>query len=124
MKVFAQLPNLEFLHLHNNMISAWTELQSLTGLKKIRHMTLYDNPCVSIPGYRHYIVNSIQSLYALDHFVITDEERIEEASFGYRYRTMNEGLRIYLPEYQKNLTAEKHIFNLEIDMYRLKRIFE
>ena len=45
------------------------------------------------------MVNSVRSLYALDHHVVTDEERIEEASFGYTFRTMNERLRIHIPDY-------------------------
>jgi len=60
----------------------------------------------------------------LDNFVITDEERIEDASFGYRFRGLNEFMKLHIPDYAKEKSAEQHLFNLEVDIYRLKRIFE
>jgi hypothetical protein len=88
------------------------------------HLSLFSNPVCSIPGYRHFLVNSIQSLLALDNFVITDEERIEDASFGYRFRGLNEFMKLHIPDYTKEKSAEQHLFNLEVDVYRLRRIFE
>ena len=88
------------------------------------HLTLFSNPVCSIPGYRHFLVNSMQSLLALDNFVITDEERIEDASFGYRFRGLNEFMKLHIPDYTKEKSAEQHLFNLEVDIYRLRRIFE
>ena len=76
------------------------------------------------PGYRHFIVNSLPFLKALDNFVITDEERIEDASFGYRFRGLNEYMKLHVPDYNNEKSAEQHLFNLEVDVYRLKRIFE
>jgi hypothetical protein len=70
------------------------------------HLTLFSNPVCSIPGYRHFLVNSIQSLLALDNFVITDEERIEDASFGYRFRGLNEFMKLHIPDYTKEKSAE------------------
>jgi len=78
----------------------------------------------SIPGYRHFIVNSLPGLKALDNFVITDEERIEDASFGYRFRGLNEFMKLHIPDYTHERSAEQHLFNLEVDVYRLRRIFE
>ena len=77
-----------------------------------------------MPGYRHFLVNSMNSLLALDNYVITDEERIEDASFGYRFRGLNEFMKLHIPDYAKEKSAEQHLFNLEVDVYRLKRIFE
>jgi len=93
-------------------------------MPSIIHLTLFSNPICTVPGYRHYLVNSIQSLLALDNFVITDEERIEDASFGYRFRGLNEYMKLHIPDYAKEKSAEQHLFNLEVDIYRLKRIFE
>jgi hypothetical protein len=56
--------------------------------------------------------------------VITDEERIEDASFGYRFRGLNEYMKLHIPDYAKEKSAESHLFNLEVDIYRLRRIFE
>lgn len=107
-----------------NKISKWEDLESLTGLPKIMHLTVYSNPVSAIPGYRHFLVNCCSSLLALDNCVITDEERSEDASFGVRYRAMNKYMKIYIPEFIPNISAEKHLFNLEVDIYRLKRIYE
>lgn len=123
-KVFAGLSQLKFLYLHNNNISNWSDIQSLVALPQIMHLTLFSNPVCSIPGYRHFLVNSMQTLLALDNFVITDEERIEDASFGYRFRGLNEFMKLHIPDYTKEKSAEQHLFNLEVDVYRLRRIFE
>jgi hypothetical protein len=56
--------------------------------------------------------------------VITDEERIEDASFGYRFRGLNEFMKLHIPDYTNERSAEQHLLNLEVDVYRLKRIFE
>jgi hypothetical protein len=122
--VFAGLLNLQFLYLHNNNLTKWQDLQSLTVLPQIAHITMFSNPVCLIPGYRHFIVNSIPTLKALDHFVITDEERIEDASFGYRFRALNEFMKLHIPDYSNERSAESHLLNLEVDLYRLKRIFE
>jgi hypothetical protein len=102
----------------------WADIVSLTGLPSIIHLSLINNPVTTIPGYRHYLVNSIKGLLALDSFVITDEERIEDASFGYRFRSMNEYMRLHLPEFAPEKSAEHHLMNLQVDVYRLRRIFE
>ena len=36
--------HLQFLFLHNNSINEWEQLEGLTGLKSILHLTLYSNP--------------------------------------------------------------------------------
>jgi hypothetical protein len=69
-------------------------------------------------------VNSVRSLLALDHFLITDEERIEDASFGYRFRALNDFMKLHVPDYAREKSAEQHLFNVEVDIYRLRRIFE
>ena len=56
--------------------------------------------------------------------MITDEERIEDASFGYRFRGLNEFMKLRIPDYTNERSAEQHLLNLEVDIYRLKRIFE
>jgi hypothetical protein len=112
------------LYLHDNKITRWQDLQSLVTLPKILHITLNDNPVCAIAGYRHFLVNSIPCLKALDSFVITDEERIEDASFGYRFRALNEFMKLHIPDYSNEKSAEKHMYNLDVDAYRLNRIYE
>ena len=99
--------NLKFLYLHNNKISAWGDITALTSLPGVMHLTLFSNPVCSIPGYRHFLVNSIPTtLLALDNYIITDEERIEDASFGYRFRALNEYMKLHIPDYAKEKSAE------------------
>ena len=105
-EVWETISELKFLYLHNNKIGGWNEVQALVGLPKIMHITLFQNPVCSVPGYRHFLVNSIPSLLALDTFVITDEERIQDASFGYRFRALNEFMKLHIPDYAKEKSAE------------------
>ena len=116
--------SLRLLYLHDNQISTWEEMSKLTALPNILHITLYDNACSTIEGYRLYIVNSIPTLIALDLHVITDEERIEGASFDGYYKAQSDNMAIPITDYSHEDSAERHIFNLEIDIWRLKRLFE
>jgi hypothetical protein len=118
------MTNLNFLFLHSNSITSWDNMTDISSITSLLHLTLYSNPVASIPGYRHYMINSCSSLLALDEYVITDEERFEDASFGSRFRALNRYMKIYAPDFVEHLTAEKHIFNMEVDIYRLKRIYE
>lgn len=97
---------------------------ALAAIPSLLHLTLFSNPVAAVPGYRHFLVNASKSLLALDEFVITDEERIEDAAYGTRFRSLNKYMKIYVPEFTENLSAEQHLFTLDIDIYRLKRIFE
>ena len=69
-------------------------------------------------------MNSISGLRALDNYVITDEERIEDASFGNRFRGLNEYMKWHIPDYSDEPNADQHKFNLDIDIYRLQRCYE
>jgi Leucine-rich repeat len=104
--IFQRLVNLRFLYLHNNKISKWHDIASLSALPGILHITLFSNPVYLVPGYRHFLVNSVPSLLALDHYVITDEERIDDASFGYRFRALNEFMKLHVPDYAREKSAE------------------
>ena len=58
---------------------------NLLKLPKLLRVTLFDNPLATHPNYRHFLVNSIFSLRALDLHVISDEELIEGAHFPSRF---------------------------------------
>ena len=64
------------------------------------------------------------SLKALDEYIITDEERIDDAGFGARFRALSPYMRIYVPEFIEGLTADEHLFQIDIEIYKLKRLFE
>ena len=57
-EAFTGLTSLAFFFLHNNDISQWNDLLSLTQLPAVEHLTLHNNPVTTIPGYRHFMVNS------------------------------------------------------------------
>ena len=33
-------------------------------------------------------------------------------------------MKIHIPKFLENLSAEKHLFNIDVDIYRIKRMFE
>ena len=57
-------------------------------------------------GYRHYCVTKLSSLKALDEYIITDEERMEDVGFGLRFRALSPFMRLYIPEFKEDLNAE------------------
>lgn len=99
------LKSLKILYFHDNGLSDWTSLKALIAIPGIMHLTLFNNPVVTIPGYRHFLTNSSTSLLALDNYLVTDEERLEDACFGYRFRSMNEFMKLHLPEFPTHKTA-------------------
>lgn len=122
-KVFESLLHLQFLFLHNNEISEWEDLESVSGCRNLLHLTMYSNPVANI-GYRHFIVNIIPSLLALDMHIITDEERSDDVSFGDRFRALSDYMRISIPDYTNESDARVHLMSLNKDAYELKRIYE
>jgi hypothetical protein len=122
-QTLSHLVSLRLLYLHENQISTWEEMSKLTALPSILHITLFDNACTNIHGYRLYMVNSIPTLIALDMHVITDEERIEDVSFTGMFRAQSENMRIDINDYSNENSAERHIFNLEIDIWKQVIIF-
>lgn len=123
-ETLSSLIRLKEFYLHSNLLTSWQNLTDLTKMGSLVHLTLFDNPVAEKAGYRHYVVNSMPNLLCLDLFIITDEERIEDASYGTRFRAMNENMRIQLPDFQENLTAERHIDTLDAELYQLKRHYE
>ena len=117
-QTFSHMYSLRILYLHENQITTWEEMSKLTALPSILHITLFDNACSSIEGYRLYMVNSIPTLIALDLHVITDEERIEGASFSGYFESQSEHMSLPITDHSKEDSAEKHIFSLEIEIWR------
>jgi hypothetical protein len=120
---FETFLNLEFLFLHNNLISEWSDLEQVSGCKYLLHLTMYSNPVSSI-GYRHFLVNSIPSLLALDMHIITDEERSDDVSFGDRFRALSDYMRLSIPEFSLQTDQRNYLIWLNQDVYALKRIYE
>lgn len=83
-----QLDNLQVLFLHDNGISSFDEVKKMSASQQILILTMYDTPLSLKVHYRHFIVNSIWSLKALDHIALSDEELIEDAAFGKKFQSL------------------------------------
>lgn len=81
-KFWASLTELKVVFLHDNSISKLDNVHYMTASPSISILTLYDTPLSLKPNYRHHLVNSLWSLKSLDNVVISDEEIIEDSSFG------------------------------------------
>lgn len=91
-----QMKQLRVLLLHNNPLNRLENLKYLAACPRLEILTLYDSPLCMKDNYRHHAVNSIWSLKALDHHVISDEEIIEEAVFDNRFKALGPNFRINL----------------------------
>ena len=61
----------------------------------------------------------------MDDFIVTDEERLQAVSpIGFRFKGLSHYMKILVPKFTENLPADQHLFNLEVDLYRLRRLFE
>ena len=81
-KFWASLTELKVVSLHDNSISKLENVHYMAASPSISILTLYDTPLSLRPNYRHHVVNSLWSLKCLDNYVISDEEIIEDSSFG------------------------------------------
>jgi hypothetical protein len=123
-EVMSQLTTLKLLYVEFNNLSSWQDIESIVSIQSLIHINMSNNSITSIPGYRHYIVRHLPGLLALDDYIITDEERWEDVSFGKRFRALSPHLRIYIPDFMEGLTADQHKFHLDVEIYKLKRLFE
>ncbi|KAG9470662.1 hypothetical protein GDO78_017050 [Eleutherodactylus coqui] len=89
-----QLKNLKLLYLHNNRIRSVQNVESLSSSPTLTGLTLYDTPLSLQKSYRHIVVNSIWSLKALDNFVVSDEEIIEDWTLQGKFKALSPDLYI------------------------------
>ncbi|XP_067086378.1 leucine-rich repeat and IQ domain-containing protein 3 [Osmerus mordax] len=83
------LKRLQLLYLHDNNVATRKNIQGLANCQNLTALTLYDTPLSLKANYRHCIVNSIWSLKALDNYVISDEEIIENWCLPFRFKSLN-----------------------------------
>ncbi|KAM5148898.1 leucine-rich repeat and IQ domain-containing protein 3 [Mantella aurantiaca] len=101
MEFWSHLMDLKLLYLHDNRLRSLSNVESLSTCPVLLGLTLYDTPLSLQKNYRHIVVNSIWSLKALDHFVISDEEIIEDWTLHGRFKALN-------PELQLNMLPSPH----------------
>lgn len=82
------LTELKVVFLHNNSISKLANVNYMAASPSISVLTLFDTPLSLKPNYRHHLVNSLWALKSLDNYVISDEEIIEDSSFGGRFASL------------------------------------
>jgi len=80
--------HLSLLHLHDNGLSRLEELRHLSHAPSLMSLTLYDTPLSLKKTYRHCVVNAIFTLKALDYYVISDEEIIEDVKFPMKFKPL------------------------------------
>jgi hypothetical protein len=93
---WSSLRKLRALNLHDNPLGRFETLQNLSTAPSLTILTLFDTPLFLKKNYRHHVVNSIWTLKALDHHVVSDEEIIEDAVFGGHFSALSRLLRLDL----------------------------
>lgn len=75
--LWTSMPRLQVLYLHDNLLDSWDTFTSLSVLPRIMHLTLFNNPCIHLPQYRKFMIDSLPGLLALDFHISTQEERMQ-----------------------------------------------
>jgi hypothetical protein len=48
----------------------------------------------------------LPELKALDEYIVTDEERMDDVGHGVRFKALSPFMRLYIPEFKEGLNAE------------------
>jgi hypothetical protein len=91
---WGQFSKLVALFLHNNDIHHLHEVVELRHCRKLHILTLSGTPVSLTKGYRHAVVNSIQTLKALDSYVVSDEEVVENFTMTGKFATFSKELKL------------------------------
>jgi len=100
------LPNLDTLILTNNNVTRLEDVDALVGFKKLKTLSLLDNPVTKRPGYRNYVIHKIPSLKLLDFKKVKVKER-EEAKRTYTKQDKSEKTSAAEPENEQQAEAVK-----------------
>jgi hypothetical protein len=106
-ELWESMPRLQILYLHDNLLETWSTLESLSGLPAILHLTLFNNPCIHLPGYRRFMINGLDSLKALDFYICTEEEKKNLTSFDV------EKSKIWIQDTSDIRNFKQHIYKLQ-----------
>ncbi|XP_019499534.1 PREDICTED: leucine-rich repeat and IQ domain-containing protein 3 [Hipposideros armiger] len=113
-KFWSGLKNLKLLYLHDNGIAKLKNICTLSACPSLIALTMFDCPVSLKTGYRHVLVNSIWTLKALDHHVISDEEIIQNWHLPERFKAYNQRLFFHFsPALKKGSTYEDEINNIK-----------
>ncbi|XP_051759155.1 leucine-rich repeat and IQ domain-containing protein 3 isoform X6 [Ctenopharyngodon idella] len=123
---WSHLKELQLLYLHDNNISTWNNIKGLSGCLNLTALTLYDTPLSLKKNFRHCLVNSIWSLKALDNFVISDEEIIQNWSLPFQFKAMKQHFCVNLyPSTKLNSfeTEMKAVYKIISEINRIQAIY-
>ncbi|XP_051869110.1 uncharacterized protein LOC127568899 [Pristis pectinata] len=95
---WSDMKYLQVLYLHDNIIGDVDNTEALSACPQLTVLTLFDTPVSLMPKYRHFIVNNIWSLKALDNFVIADEEVMEDWPRNDKFKALNPEFLLDVPE--------------------------
>ncbi|XP_056585814.1 leucine-rich repeat and IQ domain-containing protein 3 isoform X2 [Triplophysa dalaica] len=112
---WSQLKELQLLYLHDNNMASWNNINGLSGCLNLTALTLFDSPLSLKKNYRHCVVNNILSLKALDNYVISDEEIIQNWSLPFQFKAMK-------PHFHVNLYSSKQD-SFETQIKAVYRVF-
>lgn len=93
---WSTLRSLHVLYLHRNAISDKDSALKINGCSQLHVLTLYNTPFSLLPGYRHNVINSILSLKALDRYVISDEEVVENLRLEGKFKSFSANFKMQL----------------------------
>ncbi|XP_074077285.1 leucine-rich repeat and IQ domain-containing protein 3 isoform X2 [Macrotis lagotis] len=120
---WSEMKELKLLFLHNNSFVKLKNVCSLSACPNLVALTLYDCPVTLKKGYRHVLVNSIWSLKILDHFVISDEEIIENWPLPERFSTFNKRLFCDItPQFFKETSYERELWQVNYIIAKINKI--
>jgi len=74
-------------------MSRLEEVKYISHSPSLCSLTLYDTPVSLKKNYRHCVVNAVWTLKALDNYVISDEEIIEDAQFTDHFKPLRKQFR-------------------------------
>ncbi|XP_053893582.1 leucine-rich repeat and IQ domain-containing protein 3 [Malaclemys terrapin pileata] len=104
------MKELNLLYLHDNGIGKLDNVHSLSFCPNLIGLTLFDTPLSLRIAYRHIVVNSILSLKALDYYVISDEEIVENWKLPQKYKPFSPSFFLdFCHASRKEATIEEEI---------------
>ncbi|XP_050816995.1 leucine-rich repeat and IQ domain-containing protein 3 isoform X3 [Gopherus flavomarginatus] len=104
------MKELNLLYLHDNGIGKLDNVHSLSFCPNLIGLTLFDTPLSLRIAYRHIVVNSILSLKALDYYVISDQEIVENWKLPPKYKPFNPSFFLdFCHAPRKEATVEEEI---------------
>ncbi|XP_038601739.1 leucine-rich repeat and IQ domain-containing protein 3 [Tachyglossus aculeatus] len=111
-KFWTRLKKLKLLYLHNNGFGSLKTVSSLSSCPNLITLTMFDTPVSLERAYRHFIVNCVQSLKVLDHYVISDEEIIQDWHLPDKYKTFSRHLFLDLCPVRRKRTSFEEEMNM------------